>query len=128
MFQGSCGSTWLLVLHKDYPYQGRIKIYSSWLEPETMPINLLLYCIISLIREQKWFYSPISGELAGIHLDPLESVWQDHSTFPRVASSLSAFCIFYKCACISHTHIKHTNTEKEEIFLLLLGYSGWSKN
>lgn len=118
MFQGSCGSTWLLVLHKDYPYQGRIKIYSSWLEPETMPINLLLYCIISLIREQKWFYSPISGELAGIHLDPLESVWQDHSTFPRVASSLSAFSlsVFSINVLAFHTHTSNTQTQRKKKF------------
>lgn len=56
--------------------------------PETMPVNLLLHCIISLKREQKQFSSPISGELAGIHLHPPESVWQDHSTFSWVASSM----------------------------------------
>lgn len=74
MFQGSCDSTWILVLRKDYLHQGRIKIYSSWLEPETRPINLLLHCIISLMREQRQFYSPIYGELSGIHLHLLESV------------------------------------------------------
>lgn len=87
----------ILVLRKDYLHQGRIKIYSSRLEPETRPINLLLHCIISLMREQRQAYSPIYGELAGIHLHPLESVWQNHLAFPEWAAAWvlsSAFLYF----------------------------------
>ena len=107
MFQGSCDSTWILVLRKDYLHQGRIKIYSSWLEPETRPINLLLHCIISLMREQRQFYSPIYGKLSGIHLHLLESVWQDHPTSPQVGSSMSAFfCLsILSIKACTHTHI-----------------------
>lgn len=105
MFQGSCDSTWILVLRKDYLHQGRIKIYSSRLEPETRPINLLLHCIISLMREWEQVYSPIYGELAGIHLHPLESVWQDHPTFPQVGSSMSAFFCLSILSIKALTHI-----------------------
>lgn len=105
MFQGSCDSTWILVLRKDYLHQGRIKIYSSRLEPETRPINLLLHCIISLMREQRQVYSPIYGELAGTHLHPLESVWQDHPAFPRVGSSMSAFFCLSILSIKARTHI-----------------------
>ena len=109
MFQGSCDSTWILVLRKDYLHQGRIKIYSSWLEPETRPINLLLHCIISLMREQRQFYSPVYGELSGIHLHLLESVWQDHPTSPQVGSSMSAFFCLSILSIKARTHT-HTHT------------------
>lgn len=110
MFQGSCDSTWILVLRKDYLHQGRIKIYSSWLEPETRPINLLLHCIISLMREQRQVYSPIYGELAGIHLHPLESVRQNHPAFPQVGSSMSAFFCLSILSIKARTHILNAHT------------------
>lgn len=109
MFQSSCGSTWLLVLHKDYLHQGRIKIYSSRLQPETMPMNLLLHRIISLMREQKQLYSPISDDLAGIHLRPPESVVTGSFNIPSSGQRYEYFLplyIFWK-----HTHIcAHTHT------------------
>lgn len=119
MFQGSCDSTWILVLCKDYLHQGRIKIYSSRLEPETRPINLLLHCIISLMREQRQVYSPIYGELAGTHLHPLESVWQDHPAFPRVGSSMSAFfCLSIKARThILNAHI-HAHTHAHSLICI----------
>lgn len=55
MFQGSCASTWILVLRKDYLHQEESRFIPSRLEPETRPINLLLHCIISLMREQRQF-------------------------------------------------------------------------
>ena len=109
MFQRSCDSTWILVLHKDCLHQGRIKIYSSRLEPETRPINLLLHSIISVMREQRQFYSPIYGELVGIYPHPLDSAWgssnippsgQQHECF------LLPFYTLYKC---THTHT-HSDT------------------
>ena len=110
MFQHSCDSTWILVLRKDYLHQGRIKIYSSRLEPETKPINLLLHSIISVMREQRQFYSPIYGELVGIYLHPLDSVWQDHPTFPQVGSSMSAFFCLSILSINARTHT-HTLTQ-----------------
>lgn len=102
MFQSSCGSTWLLVLHKDCLHQRRIKIYSSWLQTETMPMNLLLHRIISLMREQKQFYCSISGDLAGTQLHPPESVATGSFNIPSRGQQYAYFPPFY--SFWTHTH------------------------
>lgn len=104
MFQSSCGSTWLLVLHKDCLHQRRIKIYSSWLQPETMPMNLLLHRIISLMREQKQFYCSISGDLAGTQLHPPESVATGSFNIPSRGQQYEYFPPFYSFWTQTHTH------------------------
>lgn len=91
---------------KDNLHQERMKIYSSQLGPEIMPMNLSLHYIIFLKREQKQFYSPISGQLAGIHLDILlhQCDRKNHSIFPLVSSSMSTHSLSVFPAIHTHTH------------------------